>query len=517
MVLYQRSEQGFGLAGVTVALSLDQVIGRPGGRGVGPWARMVQWRERLSDIDFVPDLGVDIGSLAWFRGLATCAALCATTVLLSPGMRAIPGSVPAATYGAAWEETRAQSITPLAWGGDSGRRMAATDAVVALGNTPERPSLEMIATLGQGDGFRRVLERAGVGGGEAVRIADMVSRVTPLDQIEPGTAITIVLGRRANRNVARPLDALSFRARFDLSLALSRVAGGPIIVKQIPIAIDRTPLRIQGLVGDSLYRSARAAGVPAKAVETYIRALASKLSIGSDVYADNRFDLIVEQARAETGEVKFGNLLYAGLDRGNRSMQLLQWTIAGRTEWFEASGVGEKRGGMALPVTGAHLTSGFGMRFHPLLGYTRMHRGVDYGAVYGSPIHAVTDGLVTFAGGAGGYGRQVRLTHVGGLTTSYSHMSRIVASAGSRVVMGQVIGYVGSSGISTGPHLHFEVYRSGQVINPAKVSFVSRSLLEGSELAAFRARLRSLLSIGSAGTAKTAARIESRGANSRKI
>jgi murein DD-endopeptidase MepM/ murein hydrolase activator NlpD len=496
--LYQRNDQGFGQAGLTVTLSLDQVIGpQPVAGSIA--ARSGQLREWLSEIDWVPDLGVDIGSRHWFRGLATCTLLCAATVMMSPGFRSLPGHAPSPLVGDAWEETRAQSIGPQAWGGDTGRRMAATDAVVALGDTPERPSLDMTATLGQGDGFRRVLERAGVGGGEASRVADMVARISPLSEIEPGTLMKLTLGRRANRNQARPLDALQFRARFDLTLMLSRSASGALTLTQIPIAIDRTPLRIQGRVGDSLYRSARAAGVPAKAVEAYIRAIASKLSISNDVNADHRFDMIVEQQRAETGEVKFGKLLYAGLDRGNRTMQLLQWTIGGRTEWFEASGVGEKRGGMTLPVSGARLTSGFGMRFHPLLGYTRLHRGVDYGAVYGSPIHAVTDGLVNFAGGAGGYGRQVRIAHAGGLGTSYSHMSRIIVSPGTRVRQGQVIGYVGSSGLSTGPHLHFEVYRNGQVIDPRKVQFVSRSLLEGSELAAFRTKLRDLLGVQTAG------------------
>ena len=501
--MYQRNEQGFGQAGLTVALSLDQVIAQPSSYGRFG-ARVGEWHERLSEIDWVPDLGVDIGSRNWFRGLATCMVLCTATILMSPGFRAIPGHVPATAAGDAWEETRAQGIAPQAWGGDTGRRMAATDAVVPLGDTPERPSLEMTATLGQGDGFRRVLERAGVGGGEASRVADMVARISPLTEIEPGTVMKLTLGRRANRNQARPLDSLMFRARFDLNLALGRSVGGTLTLAQIPIAIDRTPLRVQGRVGDSLYRSARSAGVPAKAVEAYIRAIASKLSISNDVNGDHRFDMIVEQQRAETGEVKFGKLLYAGLNRGSRTMQLLQWTIGGRTEWFEASGVGEKRGGMTLPVSGARLTSGFGMRFHPLLGYTRLHRGVDYAAVYGSPIHAVTDGLVNFAGGAGGYGRQVRIAHAGGLGTSYSHMSRIIVSPGARVAQGQIIGYVGSSGLSTGPHLHFEVYRGGQVINPRKVAFVSRSLLEGAELAAFRSRLRGLLGVQTAGGGQSA-------------
>jgi murein DD-endopeptidase MepM/ murein hydrolase activator NlpD len=166
----------------------------------------------------------------------------------------------------------------------------------------------------------------------------------------------------------------------------------------------------------------------------------------------------------------------------------------GRTEWFEASGVGEKRGALARPVSGRQ-TSGFGMRLHPLLGYNRFHRGLDFGAAHGSPIYAVTDGVVSFAGRSGGHGNHVRLSHAGGLGSGYSHMSRIAVRAGQRVQRGQVIGYVGSTGLSTGPHLHFEVYRNGAPIDPKKVSFTTVAQLSGEQLRAFRARLASLLSV----------------------
>ena len=148
------------------------------------------------------------------------------------------------------------------------------------------------------------------------------------------------------------------------------------------------------------------------------------------------------------------------------------------------------------------------MRFHPLLGYTRLHRGVDYAAPYGAPIRAVSDGFVSNAGWAGGYGNQVRLSHANQLGSSYSHMSRIVVSPGARVLQGQVIGYVGSTGLSTGPHLHFEVYRSGQILNPASVSFASTSLLSGRELAQFREKLAALLRLpvnGSEGAGQSGA------------
>ena len=130
---------------------------------------------------------------------------------------------------------------------------------------------------------------------------------------------------------------------------------------------------------------------------------------------------------------------------------------------------------------------------HPILGYARMHRGIDMRASYGTPILAVADGSVARAGWAGGYGRQVRLNHASGLSTSYSHMSRIAVQPGAHVRQGQVIGYIGTSGLSTGPHLHFETYRNGATVNPRSVRFVGRAQLSGTALASFRSRLRSLL------------------------
>jgi murein DD-endopeptidase MepM/ murein hydrolase activator NlpD len=487
--VYQRSETSFGTAGLIATLSIDQIIGRP----VPQSSRAEALRDRIASLDLVPDLGVDIGSLAWFRGLLTCVMLCMFAWLLVPPMKPLPATVPDVVSGSGWEETRTLSVTPLAWGGDTGRHMAATTLVRPLGMTPERPTIELTAMLGQGDGFRRVLERAGVGGNDAARVAAMVASVTPLSDIQPGTLMKLTLGHRSDRNAARPLDSLQFRARFDLGLAISR-AGNNLNLRRMPIAIDRAPLRIQGQVGESLYRSARIAGAPPQAVEAYIRAIASKVSLSNDVTSDARFDFVVEHARAETGEVKLGKLLYAGLERAGRKTQLLQWTINGQTDWYEASGVGQRRAGFSRPVAG-HLTSGFGMRFHPLLGYTRMHRGVDYGAAYGSPIYAATAGLVSFAGRHGGNGNYVLLTHSSILGTSYSHMSRILVTPGSRVAQGQIIGFVGSTGLSTGPHLHFEVFKNGVVVNPLSVSFAATSLLNGSELASFRARLRNLLAL----------------------
>lgn len=449
--------------------------------------------DHVAGLDLVVDLGARIGSRDWWRGLATCTALCASAILFWPDLPTLATAAPAPLTEAQWQEARALAVAPLALGADTGRRMAATMAVRPLVDTPERPSIALSATLGRGDGFRRVLERSGVGPAEAEAVAAMVADAVPLGDITPGTRMAVTLGRRPDRAQARPLDALAFRARFDLDLAVTRVDGRLRLV-QTPIAVDETPLRIRGRVGSGLYLAARAAGAPGSAIESYLRALGSRVSIGRDIRADDRFDIIVEHRRAATGETRVGKLLYAGLDQARRRVQLLEWTIDGRRQWYEASGVGERRGLMRAPVIG-RISSGFGLRRHPVLGYSRFHRGMDYAAAYGSPIVAAADGVIRYAGWHGGHGKFVQIQHGGGLGTGYGHMSRIVVQSGARVAQGQVIGYVGSTGLSTGPHLHYEVYRNGGAINPATISVVTTSQLAGSALLQFRETLRKLMSI----------------------
>lgn len=491
--VFLRSDHGLDQGGGAAALSFGHplpVIVRPN--------RLSAWRHALGEIDWAPDLGAQIGSQAWWRGAFTCTGLIAATCWLSPGFdRPIIGSTPAPLAGAAWESARAQAIAPLALGATSGQRVAATDLVVRLTETPERPIIELAATLGSNDNFKSALVRSGVGSDEAARIVQMLSGTVALGSIKPGTQIDLTLGRRPSRDVPRPLEAMRFRARFDLNVAVAR-QGGALVVTPEPIAIDNTPLRIRGVVGQSLYRSARAAGAPAKAVEAYIRALASRISIARDVGASNVFDMAITQARAATGEVQLGDLLYAGLERGGKKVQLVRWGENRETgkggEWYEASGVGERKGVMQMPVAG-RMTSTYGMRFHPIAHMMRMHKGIDIGAPYGAPIRAAMDGVVAMAGRAGGYGNFVKLRHNSGLATGYGHMSRIAVRPGTRVARGQVIGYVGSTGMSTGPHLHYEVWRNGAAINPKAMSFTEVAQLSGQALRAFKARVATLLAV----------------------
>lgn len=490
--MFLRSDLGVEQAGGAAALSFGRALPLPE-RGL-----LGRFRERYPDFELVPDLGSRIGTADWWRGSATCAALLAGVVLLAPGFeRPIYGAVPAALTGNDAAIARAQAIAPLAMGGKTGTRLAATSLVAPLTDTPERPILQHSVTLGSGSALAAALQRSGVGEADADRAANLVAGAVSLDELKSGTQLDLTLGRRADKSRPRPLEKLAFRARFDLSLELVR-NGASLALNEIPIAIDRTPLRIRGRVGDSLYRSARAAGAPAKAVEAYIRSIATRLPIGR-VGADSEFDIIVEQAKAATGEVQLGDLLFAGLNGGAGKLQLVRWQENGRTTWYDGRGAGERKGQMAMPAAG-RISSTFGLRRHPVLGFARMHKGLDIAAGYGSPIRAANDGTVAFAGRNGGYGNFVRLNHSGGMGSGYGHMSRIAVSGGQRVARGQVIGYVGSTGISTGPHLHYELYRNGVAINPRSVSFSVVDQLGGGDLRAFKAKLAQLLAVPVGGT-----------------
>ena len=440
------------------------------------------WRERFEQrfhaFDLVHDLAEEIGSARWYRGMGTMLALGACALAFWPDFSAVEAATGSRAEDLMRRELRSQAVAPLALGAGSGLRQRADARVIPLASVPERASLQMVATLGESDSLGRMLQRAGVGMVDAGQAAQMIGAVMPLSDVKAGTRFAITLGSRAAPGEPRALEKLTFSARFDLDLAISRQNGSLGIARQ-PVAVDATPLRVRGTVGASLFRSARAAGAPMKAIEQYLQTLAAHVSLDGGVLPTDEFDMIVAYRRSANGENQVGDLAYAGLEReGKPVAELVRWKDG---QFVDAANSGGGllaappqvlSGGMVMPVRG-RMTSPYGARRHPVLGYVRMHAGVDFGAAWGSPIFATGEGVVSFAGRHGGHGNYVRIEHGGGLGSGYGHMSRIAVSPGARVSAGQVIGYVGSTGLSTGPHLHYEVYRQGRTVNPLSVSMSS--------------------------------------------
>jgi len=469
------------------------VVPRDFGRLAPPVARPVAGPVTGAGFSLLVDLGAEPLSRRWWRGTATLGCLCGMAAVMAPELKPVelprtdrPGVVAAREY-------RDVGVAPLALGGRSGGRMTAGERVEPLLVAPERAAIELDARLGEGDRIEALLMRIGAPAVDAITVGRMLHAAAP-HGLDGGTRVAIRLGRRAGGQ--RRIERIALRTGLDRDLIIARGASG-LGARTIRIAVDARPRRIRGRVGDGLYWSLRGSGVSPEAAGDYLKALATRIDVGIDLGPDDRFDLVIAHRRAATGEEQSGPLLYAGIQRmAGAPIQMLKWTVGGRNGWYDAASLTHvSSSALAWPVS-ARITSSFGMRRHPILGYARMHKGMDFGARWGTPIVASANGVVSRAGWAGGYGRQVRIAHGDGIATSYSHMSRMVVSPGTPVRQGQLIGYVGSSGLSTGPHLHYETYRGGVAVNPVSVRFVDAAAVDPAEVARFKARLAQLLGTG---------------------
>ncbi len=433
----------------------------------------------LGDIDL--DLGTAIFTRRWWLKAGACAALVAGAVAAGLQVQPILPSLPPALTPAQQDEARSLAIAPLALGARTGAvpRVNARQ-LRPLAEAPERPRVERSVTIGS-RGLAGALRNAGVSAADVAEVTRLLGNARP----GGGVRAELVLGRRETKTVPRPLESLNLRAAFDLKVEISRV-GGALTIRRIPIKVDSTPLRLSGPVGGSLNRALRSAGIPATQASEFVRQMRHVVDFQRGLGKGDRYDIIIEQDRAETGEVRHGKLLFGAIMRkGKTPVEIGLF----KGEYYLGSGEGVKKGLMKTPVDGARMSSGFGMRLHPVLGFSRMHKGVDFGAASGEPIMAAGGGTVSFAGWHGGHGRYVMIRHNKELATAYAHMSRIAVKPGQSVRQGQVIGNVGSSGMSTGPHLHYEVWLRGKAVNPVSLRFIGGSELSGRALNEFQRQM----------------------------
>jgi murein DD-endopeptidase MepM/ murein hydrolase activator NlpD len=252
----------------------------------------------------------------------------------------------------------------------------------------------------------------------------------------------------------------------------------------------RQLFRAEGKVGDSLYQTGLKYGVPEQIMAEVVSMLGYLIDFQRDLKPEHSFVVIyVQYLNADGSRGRVGRLVYAGLELTGRRYGVWRYKLRdGRVDYFDSQGRSIRTALLRTPMDGAKITSGFGMRMHPILGYTRMHRGVDFAAPKGTEVYASGDGVVEEARRSGGLGIHVRIQHDEGYSTVYGHLSRLAEALkkGDKVKQGQVIGQVGSTGLSTGPHLHYEVWLNEEAIDPATVKFETRLALAGDDLAAFR-------------------------------
>jgi murein DD-endopeptidase MepM/ murein hydrolase activator NlpD len=216
-----------------------------------------------------------------------------------------------------------------------------------------------------------------------------------------------------------------------------------------------------------------------------------ELDFQRDLHGGDRFEMLVESFYSEDGKkLRDGNVLFSSLMLKNRTIEIYMHKINNKVEYFDAKGNSVRKSLLRTPINGARVSSGFGMRRHPILGYSKMHKGTDFAAITGTPILAAGNGLVVFAGKKGGYGNYIEIKHNKEYSTAYAHANNFSKKIkkGIKVQQGEVIAYVGSTGRSTGPHLHFELIHKGQQINPSSVKSMSGIRLAGKELLKFNKR-----------------------------
>jgi murein DD-endopeptidase MepM/ murein hydrolase activator NlpD len=267
---------------------------------------------------------------------------------------------------------------------------------------------------------------------------------------------------------------------------------GGFVAEAMTKQVDRLVARSNGeIAGGSLLAAGMASGVPAGVMTEMIRIFSFDVDFQRDIQPGDRFDLMYERFHLADGRlVRGGEVMYAALTLSGKTLRLYRHKdSSGRLDYYNELGHSVRKALLKTPIDGARLTSRFGMREHPILGYSVMHRGVDFGAPTGTPIFAAGDGTIDDIGERSGYGRYIRVRHSGAYATAYAHMNGYGRGLrkGMRVRQGQVIGYVGASGRATGPHLHYEVIRDGAQINPVTVKFSTGEKLTGAELARFQA------------------------------
>lgn len=337
-------------------------------------------------------------------------------------------------------------------------------------------------SVGRGKTLSHIFSELDIPKSQLQRVLGAPGVKAELARLSPGTELAFDLP------VNGDLRAIRY-TRKDGEKVLLDLTGQQVEQTVLKRDVDVRTVVVSGEVGKSLYRAARKQGLTSQHLDQLTDEIFKyDIDFDSDLDADDRFSVVVDQTWVD-GELKStGPVLAAAFTVDGKLHTGFRHTRNGKPEYFTAEGRPLKKSFIRMPIPYARLTSSFGARKHPVLGRMRMHKGVDYAAGTGTPIQAAGDARVQFVGWQGGYGRAVILDHGRGYTTLYGHMSRFGSiRPGQRIPQGTVIGYVGSTGMSTGPHLHYEFRVNGVHRNPLSITMPPPEPLGGAELASFRA------------------------------
>ncbi len=371
-------------------------------------------------------------------------------------------------------------------------------------------------TLDSGDTLAGALENAGISANDANAAIAALGKVHNARALRAGQSFDITYNTHpdvaANSNdpsadddasdmskgAAVPGEPISrlltikFSPTVDHDITIARGADGTFqatdVVKQLVSHVHRAG----GTIDGSLYLSAMRAGIPTDVVGEMIKMFSYKVDFQRDLQPGDSFEVFYDYYYTPEGmPARQGAISYAMMKTGGKTIVLYRYQASPNdpAEYFDSFGESVKGMLMKTPVDGARITSGFGMRFHPVLGFSRMHKGVDFGVPIGTPVMAAGSGTVAFLGWSNGYGRFLKISHGSGYATGYGHLSRFSPGlhVGSKVRQAQVVAYSGNTGMSTGPHLHYETLVNNQQVNPLHLKMAQGRKLAGKDLRAFQA------------------------------
>lgn len=286
------------------------------------------------------------------------------------------------------------------------------------------------------------------------------------------------------------LLSINFSPSIEHEITVSRTADGSFAAEDTKRELVARYHRAGGTIDSSLYLAAMQSGIPAEVVVQMIHMFSYQVDFQRDIHPGDTFQVLYSYYYTPDGRAaKQGLIDYASMTLGGKTMLLYRYQAKGEDgiDYLDAKGRSAKSLLMKTPVDGARISSGFGMRFHPVLGYTRMHKGVDFAVPVGTPVMAAGSGTIKFEGRASGYGNFLLIKHNADYSTAYGHLSRFAPGLhiGSHVRQGQIVAYSGNTGLTTGPHLHYEVRVDDHQVNPLRVKIAKGIQLGGKALQAF--------------------------------
>ena len=337
-----------------------------------------------------------------------------------------------------------------------------------------------------GETLQGAILRAGVNPDDAKELIATLAPAIDVTDIQPGVTFDAAIARRRGGDEAVRLIGMSLRTGPATTLAVTRAFDGAMRLREVSenIKVERTVA--SGAINESLSETAAELGAGPAITNQMVKLLSHKVDFDRDLRLGDRIDLVYDRAVTDSGRtVQTGDLIYAAI----KGIRFYRFMRRGKADYFDANGENIRGFLLRTPVVSGAVTSGFGMRRHPILGYNRMHQGIDFGASVGTPVLAAGDGVVEEAGRWGEYGNWLKIRHTGSWETGYAHLQRFApgVSPGHTVHQGQVVGYVGTTGLSTGPHLHYEIWQNGDRVNPVGVRVPQGIILAGADLQAFRA------------------------------